>query len=516
MSVSRRADSERLRRRRRLVGAGEIGASEKSLELRAATQRERAADARALISRLRAIASDPHLVALADHIDRATERDHAVGGRPRNHPTWALVLFGSCVPVFGSASATARNLADGELWAILVDCVRPHLPSESSIPPRGPSRDQWQYFTSRRVAPHLHSVEAVFEELAAARALQVGLLDARSCSISAPDRTHVVGIDGKVFTSPLRTEDTERVDRRTGEIKAVRSDPARHLYAEGGVDGFALGTKFAIASTRSPIVGHRVVLGIQHVKPGDGRGEASAFTDLMRRIAAHKVGIAAYVTDGALRGTHIADAQSATGSPVVSPPRRRTAKGGGLVIDRYGYAARPLPASRARDNAFATCSGHDLLAAGGGIFERIITANGTPHFAEITRGQLKRQRLADGSYAFYARHELTCFSDGTVHAWWEPLTPTRSDTAAGFNRCEYLRALPAHHPGYARIYGMRADTESLNAELELAFHKGRLPAWGAPRQTVVVLFACLAQNAWALHVWTRQTQRQQAPPGNAA
>ena len=68
----------------------------------------------------------------------------------------------------------------------------------------------------------------------------------------------------------------------------------------------------------------------------------------------------------------------------------------------------------------------------------------------------------------------------------------------------------------ACVYGMRADTESLNAQFERAFYNRRLPAWGLHNQTVIVLMAALAQNAWARHTWQRAIDRQQAPPQVAA
>lgn len=40
---------------------------------------------------------------------------------------------------------------------------------------------------------------------------------------------------------------------------------------------------------------------------------------------------------------------------------------------------------------------------------------------------------------------------------------------------------------HTRLYGMRQDTESLNAQLERAFNGQRLPAWGVHTRTVVVL-----------------------------
>jgi hypothetical protein len=68
---------------------------------------------------------------------------------------------------------------------------------------------------------------------------------------------------------------------------------------------------------------------------------------------------------------------------------------------------------------------------------------------------------------------------------------------------------------FPRVYGMRADTESYHAELERAFHQQRLPAYGVHRQMLVLLGAAINQNAWALHVFHREHQRQQAPPAAA-
>jgi hypothetical protein len=51
----------------------------------------------------------------------------------------------------------------------------------------------------------------------------------------------VVGLDGKVFSSPLRSLETERVVKSTGELRRMRQDPARQRYGEGGVEGLVWG-----------------------------------------------------------------------------------------------------------------------------------------------------------------------------------------------------------------------------------------------------------------------------------
>jgi hypothetical protein len=64
---------------------------------------------------------------------------------------------------------------------------------------------------------------------------------------------------------------------------------------------------------------------------------------------------------------------------------------------------------------------------------------------------------------------------------------------------------------------MHADAESLNAEIEHAYYKQRIPAWGWENKLVVLTLTGLMHNARARHVWTRHADAQaQAPPGLTA
>ncbi len=154
------------------------------------------------------------------------------------------------------------------------------------------------------------------------------------------------------------------------------------------------------------------------------------------------------------------------------------------------------------------------LGRGRTIFEQVIQGDGTSNFVQLHRHQTKRDvtRHKDGSvrHQFYARYSLPCPHGDENHVWWEPLLAVAGDEKAKFNRCEYLRIVPATASEHERLYGMRQDTESLNAQLERAFYGQRLPAWGVHNQTVVVLMAAFAENAWARAVWTEELARQNA------
>jgi len=69
-----------------------------------------------------------------------------------------------------------------------------------------------------------------------------------------------------------------------------------------------------------------------------------------------------------------------------------------------------------------------------------------------------------------------------------------TEDAAHEDRPVRPRACPAHVSRY------RTGT--------IGFYGQRLPAWGTPNQTIIILLTCLAQNTWARHT-RRTTQPQQ-------
>jgi hypothetical protein len=514
---SRRATGTASRKGRRSVlrGASRDTTDGVVVELRKQSQREKLSTRRTSIAVVKAIAADPHTHMLGAWIDEWTDAHAGAGGRPRKHSTWELVLFGQCISVFGSANAAATELADPDMWSFVLKGAAPHLDPEARVSLVGPNRDHYQYFT-RRLERHGSAMGEAFRELGAERARQVGLADPATRHYLSHARDHTLGLDGKVFSSPLRTTATDRLDKRTGELRTIRQDPARGKHREGGSSDEVWGSKFVFASIRARIANLRVITDVRHVANGDGRGEVGVFVDAA--IATHRrlPGIETVVADGALRGAAINQIQTTTGAKAVCRPRRKDGKHGGLKYNGTHYAARPLPLSKGQRRAFAGCSGHGLVAAAGTLFERVITGDGSVDHVRLKRGQFKKEHKPDGTYAMRAQYSVVCVETGATHSWWESLTALDSDELVGFNRAEYLRAVAADDPDFDWIYGMRADTESLHAQLEFQLHKQRLPAWGAHRQTLVIMFAAMAHNAWCLATWQREVDRQQAPPGAAA
>jgi len=213
----------------------------------------------------------------------------------------------------------------------------------AGVPAAGPSRDHWNYFCKRRMTPTvLNTLTVKQRELGVRRAQEVGLLDPGD--VTSPGkyhREHVVGLDGKVFCSPLRTLDRERVDKNTGELKPVRLDDARQRYGQGGVDNLVWGTKFAIASVRSRLANHRVILGLAHFDATTTGGEGRVFTDLALDLAQRSAGIHAFTADGAWRGTHLNEIQTATGCGERARPGAGDFGAGGVRVEPYRPRRQP-------------------------------------------------------------------------------------------------------------------------------------------------------------------------------
>lgn len=95
-----------------------------------------------------------------------------------------------------------------------------------------------------------------------------------------------------------------------------------------------------------------------------------------------------------------------------------------------------------------------------------------------------------------------------------PLHRTDDDLVGKFNRTEHLRAFPPGSSQYQDLYGRRADTESLNRQLEDACWQKRANCYGALRVHADTLGFALGQNAIA-HYLARQ-RTSSAPPETIA
>jgi hypothetical protein len=157
-----------------------------------------------------------------------------VGGRPRQYPGWALVLFDGLCTVFTSARRTETNLPF--FWPKLRERFSALYPDQPPLPVAPPQRHHWQY-AKRLVGQEAWAkMRASFRDAAVATALEIGLFDPDGLgSFTHPDRARLIYGDGKVVKPLSKYAPGETwVDKRTGEVKLRRADPDAAWYIVGG------------------------------------------------------------------------------------------------------------------------------------------------------------------------------------------------------------------------------------------------------------------------------------------
>lgn len=123
-----------------------------------------------------------------------------------------------------------------------------------------------------------------------------------------------------------------------------------------------------------------------------------------------------------------------------------------------------------------------------------------------------KRKNADGTYRWYRNFEVPAGAGGGAIRCIR-FDTTDEDRARGFNRTEHLRPIPPGHPDYERLYGRRADIESINRALDDSMWLGRAHSLGHARQLVDLLGYALAVNSVAL---PRRRAALAAPRAQAA
>ncbi|RLU94587.1 hypothetical protein CTZ27_17870 [Streptomyces griseocarneus] len=444
-------------------------------------------------TRVRALASSPDVYELARTLP---SRPEGGPGRPNQFPDFVWVLFAGMTGIFGSARKTAAAMTDPVYWHLIREGVARCLgPAEAlALPPRGPSRNQWNYH-SRRLHTQLPRMQETFRDLAAAQALAAGYAhDDGHHPIALPPRERFVVGDGTVVASPLRKTATRKAKKKRKaktpdqpvRRRKSRRDPGAGWHYEGGEeeDGGhpVFGPKFVHLSVRGDRPLSRIILDMRYQPPGGGYGGEAAIavtmtTDAVRRLP----GLLGVCWDGALRGKH-RDTLMKAGLQVVSPQHDG-------IQPRRLDPITTCPCSRQ----------HDLWAQDGAVHEAEILDTGDLH---RTRCPILRpeRRGRTGRTRWYHLIRLSC---GNAHRIRLDTTP--DDTRREFNRAEHLRQHPPDTDGYIHCYRWRPDAESLNAQLDATLWNRRMIAYGAAQQTLIMLGFAIAQNALTRHLHQRAT-----------
>lgn len=410
-----------------------------------------------------AIAHNPDIYAIADLLPQRSPTD---GGRPSRHPAVIYVIYIALAGAFGSHRKAASAITNSHYWSIIRTAAQRHAHLDLGSTP--PTRNMCEYHRGK-IARCVEDVAEKFREFAVAQAREHGFLDPQATrSSSRPRRASFVAADGKVAKAPV----SEKIaHQRREQGRPVNAD----LHTQGGDPEPVFGAKFWLATIRADNRRNdRIIIDIRHITKTDG-GEAAVATTAIETLAARAPGLHGVCYDGAFRGVHI----------------NRLLKRGLTVLSPMHGGTKATPLTPIKCGCGDT---HELWTQRGAICERQILDTGATTFTRSPVGKRYSRRNTGGVFRWYIDIALAC---GTVHT--ERLDITDGDEKSRYNRTEHLRQHIKNGADgvYRRCYGWREDAESVNDLLQQTLYKGRMIAYTAARQYLVMLGFALGRNSLA-------------------
>jgi hypothetical protein len=442
--------------------------------------------------------------------------DPPVGRRPV-YPGYLLVAFGVLARMTRSGAKLDAELRNGALWPLMqaeATGMRDQLPAELWAPPgdRPPSWAAWQYarnthLTTDEVLAEMHRL---FIAGSVDQARSLGLLDPGGPgSLCHPARSRTVYGDGTVVRSLYRPPTVTWVedpvtgarvrryrDKNTGELTDTptrRYDPDSAEWH--GHTGPVHGTNLVAIYARGDAAYQRVVLAVGRAeRPGREADAAVRLIGDVHRVAG--AGVQCVVYDGALRGVHLERLMTRHGLVVVNKvaaaplsDAEKAERNGVKAVKSY-----PLGVWE-HDTDDGACT-HTLAAVDGAIVEMTLDDTGDPVIAHrLVRRQVKRPRRGNGSFHFNAAFVVPC-PRGHFDAW---LTPHGEPGDPDARRAENVRLIAEGEEDFARLYGIRNDSEAFNSAFKRSLLVNRAMSLGWRRQLLDAICFALLSNAVVAH-----------------
>ncbi|MCW2748891.1 MAG: hypothetical protein JWR83_1, partial [Aeromicrobium sp.] len=342
--------------------------------------------------RIDALIANPALYELADSVPAP---DASAGGRPRQYPAYAWILFDALISVFGSARRVEAELAHPIIWSHLRHQVRERFPDEPErwLPAKPIRRHHYLHGrTAWLTRPEvLAELRKIHQRCAADQAREIGLLNPSGPgSWTHPHLSRLIHADGKVVTPLFRAHPGDtKLDKETGELRLVRAEPDAALHFEGTGET-AWGTKWVLVACRSEQVHGRIILDVSWVpQPGS---EAGIAVDSFTEIAPNCPGAQGVIYDTALRGVHHQQLLRNLGWLSINKVAAKVADTKGKP--RKGAGKRVPKSTHVEDRTVTDADGTDhaisLFAQDGAVGISVLTETGDRAFVELERVRTHR------------------------------------------------------------------------------------------------------------------------------
>jgi len=405
-----------------------------------------------------------------------------VGRRRRRHPVALHLAYGALARLYGSSNRLDTELAHRSNWDHIVTLYN----SGAALHPNGVpldaigvplTVDTYRHFRDTLTGdPTFDQFLDTFTHHSVAIAHAVGLLHIDgpgSRTRPAPVRT-IYG-DGTIVRPLYRPENKGRRD----------NDAEQHTRHDGHIWGNDLVT----IATRGPEPHRRVILAVGRVH-NVGR-EAETAIALIRRV--HRQagdGIQAVVYDGAFRGTHHEVLMTDLGVVVVNKVHPATNDGETKTF-------RQIPLGQWTHTVRKRTCTHTLVTCGGNVHDSTLDDTGQLVLSEpLPRRQIRRYpRGRDSGWRFSLGVDVPCPKQSFT-AWISP-HPQHGDT--NHRRPDQLRLIPDSDPWFQTLYGLRNDSEAINAAYKRTLVADRAAALGWRRQLLDLASWAILTNTLAWH-----------------
>jgi hypothetical protein len=407
-----------------------------------------------------------------------------LGPRARRHPIAFHLAWGAMARLYGSGNRLDAELAHRANWNQIADLYNANTANHPHFAPLNTVGVPLVADTYRHVRDHLTNDEHLdllleaFTRHSVTIARTVGLLDPNGPgSRTRPHPTRTIYGDGTIVRPIYRPSNSGRTD----------PDAEQHTRHDGQIWGNDLVT----IATRGPEPHRRVILAVDRVH--DKGHEADTAIRAIRRVHQHTAdGIHAVVYDGAFRGTHHETLMTELGLIVVNKVHPATNDNDGNRTWRQIPLGQWTHTIRAR-----TCT-HTLVACGGTIHDSTLDDSGRLVLSEaLTRKQIRRYDRNNTHWRFSLGVTVPCAKEHFT-AWISP-HPQPGDN--NHRRPDQMRLIPETDPHFQTLYGLRNDSEAINAAYKRTLIADRAAALGWRRQLLDLMSWAILTNtlAWHLH-----------------